>query len=168
MLPAEEKNAHRKTLLSKRLALSSAEVRNYSEKILNTLSNILDFQPLHRIYVYSPIYNEVDTAGFIDYIKQNYPDIDIGIAPNKASTSSQIPLGRAYELVIVPVLGFDRRGFRLGYGGGYYDKFLAGNSCGLVVGLAYSFSEIEKIPAEPHDKKLQRIITEKEIIQPKD
>lgn len=166
MLPAEGKKVLRKSLLDKRLSLPPKKVQEFSGKILNTLSDVLDFKSLDKIYVYSPIYNEVDTAGFIDDIKHKYPGIDIEIAPNKASTSSQIPSGETYDLVIVPVLGFDRRGFRLGYGGGYYDKFLAKNECKQVVGLAYSFSEIKKVPDEPHDQKLQIIITEKETIQP--
>jgi 5-formyltetrahydrofolate cyclo-ligase len=167
MSAAKEKEILRKKLLNKRLSLSAKEVKSYSDMILNMLSNYIDLENIKNIHIYSPIKNEVLTDAFIALARKDYPDINIETAPAKA-TISGVPEGRSYDLVILPVLGFDRRGCRLGYGGGYYDKLLARNEYNLAAGLAYSCQEAERIPEEPHDRKLQIIITEKEIIRPKD
>jgi len=74
------------------------------------------------------------------------------------------------ELVLVPLLGFDRRGHRLGYGGGFYDRsfaFLQGverPALPLLVGIGYSFQEIDTLAAESWDVKLDLIATECELI----
>lgn len=166
MSAAEEKDSIRRELLSKRLTLSPKETTDYSEKIVNTLTKSINLDSLNRIHIYSPIkkYNEVDTLKFIEFLANNHPGIDVVTAPNKALLSTEVPKGGSYDLVIVPVLGFDRHGFRLGYGGGYYDKFLAGNKYSKAVGLAYSFCELSVLPNEPHDIKLDGIITENEAI----
>jgi 5-formyltetrahydrofolate cyclo-ligase len=74
------------------------------------------------------------------------------------------------ELVLVPLLGFDRRGRRLGYGGGYYDRSFAFLKAGarprepLLVGVAYAFQEVPQLRAEPWDVTLDFIATEHELI----
>lgn len=69
------------------------------------------------------------------------------------------------DLLLVPALAFDRRGFRLGFGGGYYDRFLTRlTHPHLRVGLAYDFQIAERLPAEPWDMPVQRIITQDTII----
>ena len=76
------------------------------------------------------------------------------------------PEGRP-QIVFAPLAAFDRRGVRLGYGGGIYDAtLLALRSGGPVtaIGLAYSLQESDAIPAEPHDQRLDFIITERETI----
>lgn len=163
----DDKTKLRKGLLKRRLELSQDEVDTASEKIVNTLTINLLSNDYRMIYIYQTIkkYNEVNTSEFIDLIRSNYPDVEVTIAPNKISQSVQIPKGKYYDLVVIPVLGFDRRGFRLGYGGGYYDKFLASNKYKKAIGLAYSLSEIEEIPNEPHDIKMNEIITENEVIE---
>lgn len=65
------------------------------------------------------------------------------------------------DIVIMPLLGFDNRGTRLGYGGGYYDRTLACMSKKpLLVGLAFAAQELDRIPREPHDVPLDVIVTE--------
>lgn len=63
------------------------------------------------------------------------------------------------DVAVVPALAFDQDGFRLGYGGGYYDRFLAEFS-GVSVGLAFSDCVTERLPREPFDKPVDTIITE--------
>jgi len=69
------------------------------------------------------------------------------------------------DLVIVPGLIFDREGYRIGYGGGYYDKYLENlpSHC-RTVGLAFHTLITDRIPREAHDKKVMLVITEKELI----
>jgi 5-formyltetrahydrofolate cyclo-ligase len=68
------------------------------------------------------------------------------------------------DILFVPLLAFDRRGFRLGYGGGFYDRTLAALPGRLAVGFGYAAQEVDRVPAEPHDIPLATIATEREII----
>ena len=65
------------------------------------------------------------------------------------------------DLVLMPLLGFDAAGTRLGYGGGYYDRALAQlQRRPKLIGLAFSAQELDAIPREPHDVPLDAVITE--------
>jgi 5-formyltetrahydrofolate cyclo-ligase len=67
------------------------------------------------------------------------------------------------DLVICPLVAFDRDGYRLGQGGGYYDRTLQALRRGgplLVLGLAYAGQETDRIPREAHDQPLDAILTE--------
>ncbi len=73
------------------------------------------------------------------------------------------------DLLLVPLLAFDRRGFRLGYGGGFYDRTLAtlrGRRPVLAVGLAFAAQEVDAVPVEAGDEPLDRIVTEREVMTP--
>lgn len=73
------------------------------------------------------------------------------------------------DLVLVPLLAFDRTGARLGYGGGYYDVTLAAlRSAGpaFALGLAFAAQELESVPNEPHDVRLDAVLTERALIVP--
>ena len=72
------------------------------------------------------------------------------------------------DVLIVPLVGFDRYKFRLGYGGGFYDRYISKIlkfKKILTVGFAFSFQEISKIPINKFDQKLNFILTDKEIIK---
>lgn len=71
----------------------------------------------------------------------------------------------APRTVLVPLLGFDRTGNRLGYGGGYYDRTLAALPLAISIGYAPSTQEVAQLPCGPHDKPLNYIVTEKEVIR---
>ena len=84
-----------------------------------------------------------------------------------------IPEGGA-ELVptvlIVPLLAFDRRGFRLGYGGGFYDRTLEGlRARGPVtaIGFAFAAQQVDEVPIEPTDQPLDLIVTERACFAPR-
>ena len=67
------------------------------------------------------------------------------------------------QVLIVPLVAFDRRGYRLGYGGGFYDRTLEGlRARGPVVaiGFAYAAQEVDRVPTEPTDQPLDLIVTE--------
>lgn len=63
------------------------------------------------------------------------------------------------DLLVVPGIAFDKKGYRLGYGKGYYDKFLAKKSV-FSIGLAYSFQLLGSLPKAKYDKRLDAIATE--------
>jgi 5-formyltetrahydrofolate cyclo-ligase len=73
------------------------------------------------------------------------------------ATCGEIPLNQ-FDLVLVPGLAFDKSGNRLGRGRGFYDRILAAAS-GVKCGVAYDFQLLEKIPAEPHDARVNFIFT---------
>ena len=70
------------------------------------------------------------------------------------------------DLIFVPLVGYDNNLNRLGYGGGFYDRYFEKNSKKkkiIKIGLAFSFQKIKKLPVNKFDKKIDRIITEKKI-----
>ena len=72
------------------------------------------------------------------------------------------------EIVIVPLVAFDRRGGRLGYGGGFYDRTLQRLRAArptLAIGFAYAAQEAEALPLEPTDQPLDMVVTEAEVIE---
>src|SRR5262245_42113972 len=71
------------------------------------------------------------------------------------------------DILIVPLLAFDRRGHRLGYGAGYYDMTLAAlraKKPAVAVGIAYAAQEVDTVPITPRDVRLDLVLTEKETI----
>jgi 5-formyltetrahydrofolate cyclo-ligase len=69
------------------------------------------------------------------------------------------------DVIIMPLLGFDRRGTRLGYGGGYYDRTLERLSKRpRLVGLAFAAQQLATVPREPHDVPLDIVVTEEGVI----
>lgn len=69
------------------------------------------------------------------------------------------------DLIIMPLVGFDRQGHRLGSGAGYYDRALANATHPCRLGLAFSLQELSNISAESWDVNLHIVVTEKEVIQ---
>ncbi len=68
------------------------------------------------------------------------------------------------DVILVPMIAFDRRGARLGQGGGHYDRALSLLPDAITVGIAWSAQEIDIVPADPWDIPLNHILTEKEWI----
>lgn len=86
----------------------------------------------------------------------------LGIAAPPSEAQPVVP-----DLVIAPLLAFDRRGGRLGQGAGHYDRTLKNLrriKPVFVLGLAYAGQELDEIPMEPHDEPLDAILTETEFI----
>ena len=80
--------------------------------------------------------------------------------PQPESTDADI----VPSLLLCPLLGFDRRGGRLGQGGGHYDRYLAVHGDILRVGIAWSVQEVDDVPCAPHDLMLDAVLTEQEWI----
>ena len=79
------------------------------------------------------------------------------------------PVGDTYEgaidVIVMPLLAVDERGNRLGYGGGYYDRFLQRYQDATRVAYCYDFQIVKEVPTEPWDEKVDLIVTDKRIIQ---
>jgi 5-formyltetrahydrofolate cyclo-ligase len=71
------------------------------------------------------------------------------------------------DILIVPLAAFDRRGYRVGYGAGYFDmtlNALRAKKQIFAIGIGFAAQEIDSVPVEPHDAKLDLVITEREVI----
>ena len=82
---------------------------------------------------------------------------------------NQFQIKKLYpDILLVPLVAFDKNLNRIGYGGGFYDRYIKKIKKIkkiLTIGLAYSFQKVKKIPTNKYDKKLDFIITEKKIIK---
>ena len=84
----------------------------------------------------------------------------------KPNCSTEINI-KDIDVVIVPAVAYDINGFRLGYGGGFYDRFLENiREDAVTIGIAFDLQIFNKVPKEPHDAQLDYIITESRIIIP--
>jgi len=69
------------------------------------------------------------------------------------------------DLIVAPAMAFDRRGNRLGRGGGYYDRFIDEHSGSLIFGLGFSEQLLDELPIEPHDRPVNLIATNNELLR---
>ena len=103
--------------------------------------------------------NEID---FYHWDSKNLLTVNKFGIPEPLKTKKVYP-----DIIFVPLVAFDKNLYRIGYGGGYYDRYIAKMSCRkklFTFGLAFSFQEVNKLPKNIHDKKLDFIFTEKKII----
>jgi len=178
-----EKQNIRKFLIDRRNELSAEyEERNNSHVHIRTLLEDIE---KFKIGSYLPFRNEISTKRIHELLfslnfrislpcindkdqnltfrnwntKEDLVKNKYGILQPKEDAVEELP-----EMIIVPLLGFSISGYRLGYGGGYYDRFIDNkNKSGkiITVGFGYTFQEVNNLPIESHDQKLNWILTEK-------
>ena len=90
------------------------------------------------------------------------------MVPERFGTSRPDGPVLAPDFLLVPLLAFDRRGYRIGYGAGYYDRTLAGLPGRFRLGVAYSAQELDEVPAGPYDERLDAVATEQGLVICKD
>jgi 5-formyltetrahydrofolate cyclo-ligase len=159
-----EKQGLRRALKKVRADMPAEKVRSKSQAITDRLMADVDWTEIKNMHVYSAVsaWNEVRTEPIIEYARKQWPAIDITM-PN-ISVSQALPK-QQFDLIIVPCLGYDEDCYRLGLGGGFYDRFLAGQPKALKIGLAFGDGLVKRgLPREPHDIPLDEIITEEGII----
>ncbi len=179
-----EKAALRKHLLEKRDA-TSAELREItSMQIHENLKKNTIFTNAQNIACYFPIGSEVDTHGImLDILKKGKnlllpkvigDNIEFYIVPNLEKLEKghfeimepkdNCEKAKKIDCVLIPTVGASKLGVRLGYGRGYYDKFLSSTDA-VKISLTYSKQIIKSIPNDSHDIKMDWIVTEDENIQ---
>ena len=179
-----EKSALRKHLLEKRDA-TSAELRDIvSERIHENLKKNSSFVNAQNIACYFPIGSEVDTHHImLDVLKKDkrllLPKIiDDNIEFYIVSNLEKLEKGRfeimepkdscertkKIDCVLIPTVGVSKSGVRLGYGHGYYDRFLSSTDA-MKISLTYSKQIVKSIPSDSHDIKIDWIVTEDENIK---
>lgn len=175
-----EKQKLRKELLLKRNGLISREKVKYDAWICKALENIIIERDCKVIHSYLPIGSEIDLRPLIANLLEK--NIVVVVVPKtlKNRCLEHIVLSSLDELeqglygtshpkegivfqgkidvIIVPGLAFDQQHYRLGYGGGYYDSFLAEHPNALSIGVCYPFQKIVKVPRESHDARLDLLL----------
>ncbi|MFW5839629.1 MAG: 5-formyltetrahydrofolate cyclo-ligase, partial [Planctomycetota bacterium] len=170
--------------------ISPGQKREMSQKIAGQVAELEEFRAADPIFLYVAIGQEVETlpiaeaalaagktilAPRVDWQRREMDavaceSIAEGLARGRYGllepAEGEIVAPEKIELILVPGLAFDRRGRRLGQGGGFYDRFLAQTGCrAWRVGVAFSMQLAEQIPAEPHDQGLDLLITETETLR---
>ncbi|MBF0627066.1 MAG: 5-formyltetrahydrofolate cyclo-ligase [Magnetococcales bacterium] len=185
----ETKATWRQRLRSARSALSARQVAECSHAIVRHVVQAPFYQRARLIGLYLPVDNEVDPTSLIHEAAQTgqecfLPVVDqttrtmrfVAFRPNdpvrvgaygipEPVVVPDTPVREIAELdlLFLPLVGFDRAGYRLGFGGGYFDRALAasgGLSATIRVGLAYGFQEVPSLPREPHDIPMGWVVTE--------
>ncbi|HJJ47271.1 MAG TPA: 5-formyltetrahydrofolate cyclo-ligase [Methanocorpusculum sp.] len=173
-------------LKERRFALSPSERTLCSQRIAGILENLLSRRT--SILFYASKEPEVETFALMERFLSAGKTVSVPIIEKKTHTLrlSQIfslselklstfnipePIGSEHpiaadeiETILLPMVGFDRCCHRLGYGSGYYDRFLATNPHLEKIGLAYSVQEEASIPVDEYDFPVDMVVTEKEII----
>jgi len=184
-LENEEKSLLRKEVLHKRNSMSHFEISMKSKLIQQKLIESPVFNQSKSIGLYLAIGSEVQTREIINYaldlgktvllprIMSN--DLRFYVVDQKDFEENSFDVNRFgikepkidnkpadfIDLLIIPGIVFDMYGFRIGYGYGYYDKYLTISKFSKSIGLAYDFQFIKKpIPILPHDRKIDVLITE--------
>jgi len=177
----QNKSQLRAELLNKRRAIAPKERRLAGESALLSLKNIVPKDAVAAAYW--PMADEFDVQSIINWLHENnitcvlpciaakdkpllfrrYAKGDVLAKKFIPEPPENSPL-LTPDIILVPMVGFDRRGYRLGMGGGFYDRTLAATSA-KTIGVAFAATEVEKIPAEPHDIRMHAILTEKELIE---
>lgn len=151
----------------------------FSSAICETLKEIVSEN--NTVLLYSPIDGEVDVASLKEFLRKNKKTVllpairDNSIVPVQWSGSVlkgkygiEEPAGEAFygkiEAAIIPMCAFDASLNRVGFGKGYYDRFLQGKEI-LKIGVAFSCQQAEKLTAKATDVKMDRIITENGILK---
>jgi len=184
----EEKKLLRQKILAQRSALTPIEVEEKSALIAGHLLAAPEFAGAAALLIYLPIKNEVLTQAIIAAAWENKKTVLIPVClPARKLLLSRfesfdevvkgafdileprpdfmrpVPAARA-DLAVLPGLAFNRKGQRLGYGGGYFDNLLPTLKPGCrKIALAYDFQLVRELPTAEHDAAVDIIITESGI-----
>ncbi|MBN1613943.1 MAG: 5-formyltetrahydrofolate cyclo-ligase [Deltaproteobacteria bacterium] len=180
----------RKRILAARDALSKENIGEMSGRICERVVLLQAIRDCAVLMAFLSFGSEVETDAIIEWAWQqdkrvcvprcrpgerridphrikSYDDLEpgsFGIREPKPEMATLQPIADI-DAALVPAVAFDRRGYRVGYGGGYYDRFLPELPTQTIrVGLAFSCQLVEAIPAGAHDVPVDMIVTEKEVI----
>ncbi len=184
-----DKCSIRTALIQQRTGLSREDVASLSRAAQDRVLGLDVYRAAGTLALYSPIRNEIATAGLFAAAlaagkRVCYPavcgdelrffqvscDEDLcigrfGIAEPDRQTA-EVELAHI-ELLLVPGVAFDQRGFRVGYGQGFFDRLLAkGDFIGTGIGFCYDFQLLAQLPTERHDQRVDLLVTDKRIFLP--
>jgi 5-formyltetrahydrofolate cyclo-ligase len=187
----ESKAELRKKLLVTRRAMTKERWLSDSERIQARALSLLPVHEAARIHCYVSMEHDREArtlelletlaldgkAVYMPYIERGvmraavyHPGQQFRISPSAPATPEPLVLSEEerFEVVFVPLAGFDRSGGRIGFGKGWYDRFfshlLESGVHTVKIGLAFSFQEVSSVPCDPWDERLDMVVTENEII----
>jgi 5-formyltetrahydrofolate cyclo-ligase len=191
---ASEKDTLRRELMARRAGLSAEAVRTASEGALSLVRSLAEWRQAREVLVYWPVRGEVDVRPLVAELWQRgcrvlmprcrpdaYGEMDIACAACEDElvpgpfTLMEPDAGKcppvdecSPDMALIPGVCFDRRGYRLGFGGGYYDRLLAtsGMKRPLLLGIGYSFQLVDSLPVQPWDMPVDIVCTEEELWRP--
>ena len=168
----------RKKNFNKNLKLNPEKIIAFFKKKKINLKNVGGYYPYNyeiddleilnilmkkRVKISLPIIKKNNQMDFFEWTNKNPLKI------NKYGIAEPISVKKIYpDIIFIPLVAYDSALNRLGYGGGFYDRYLnkiANIKKILKIGLAYSYQELKKIPVEEYDNRLDLVITEKKIIK---
>ena len=190
-MEAEAFRAYKKEVrreIRKRIAaLDEKELAKSDKAIYNNVSALPEIGNAETVFLYFSVGHEVDTrkliaslvkAGkrvalpvslpdgvmyFAEYRAEQMQDGSVVPIPEPDADAARLE-PQDGDLILVPGLSFDREGFRLGQGGGYYDRFLEKRRL-YSVGLARDCLVMERVPREEHDQRVRCLVTETVILR---
>jgi 5-formyltetrahydrofolate cyclo-ligase len=187
--PPELKEQLRREGFARRDALDAPFREEAAQRIMERAFDFPELQGVNPVGAYWPIRSEVDPRPLMEALLDRGQDVALSqiLHPHlsfrlwqpgdvlvKGGFGVREPGPDAPEVfpsaLLVPLVAFDRRGGRIGYGKGHFDRAIAALEAQhpvLTIGLAYAVQEIEQVPVEPHDRLLDVIITEAELIRTK-
>lgn len=180
----------RKDILGKRSKLTKENIVDYSKTITNTLKDLDAYKDAKRIMCFVSMGTEVDTHPLIEQAIGDDKSIVIPITVDAtrelllsdlfslselevADHDIEIPKegftrlveAGTVDLVLVPGLAFAKNGHRVGYGGGYYDRFLAKLDKSIPkIAIGFDLQRVEEVPTKDFDIPVDSLITEKGVI----
>ncbi|MFP7754183.1 5-formyltetrahydrofolate cyclo-ligase [Thermodesulfobacteriota bacterium B35] len=192
MMQTMDRRELRKMILARRDRLPVRQQEEKSRVILSRLLGLEEIRTAGHLFVYVSFRSEVRTLELIAHCLQEDKKISVPLTQVNSSSllaveisdpesqlapgycgipepvSSQVERHRVdpaeIDVVIVPGSVFDHTGGRLGYGGGYYDRFLSGRTPqALRIALAYELQVVERVPVEAHDQGMDLIVTEETV-----
>jgi 5-formyltetrahydrofolate cyclo-ligase len=176
---AEQKKQLRKQMHAKRAALDMAKKHQYDEWMCESIWEIISERKYKSVHCYLPMSTEINITPLIqkmlddgitvvspktlpkrklqNRVLKSLRDVETGVFGTSHPSDTEEYFGK-YDLIIVPGLAFNDSNYRLGYGGGYYDTFLAQNPEAYKLGVFYPFQHVQHVPQEAHDAQLDRIV----------
>lgn len=161
------KQEFRRTMLAARRAMDGSDVQELSGNIQQRALSLPVVKNAARIMAYVPMKNEVQTQQILAEKKEVFvPKMTGGdaIVAVRHGNEDALQDAKGLDVIFVPGIAFDRRGFRLGYGRGCYDRFLAGTQA-TKIGLAYDAQVFDEVPSEAHDVQMNFVVTQTQVIQ---
>lgn len=184
----------RKNILNKRDTLSRFEIQDKSTVIQKHIMNMTQFRSVETVFIYIDFRSEVETRSLIkrmlemdknvvvpvtlennhDLLAVSINNLDTELKPGYMSImeptveirNKQTVHPGTIDMAIIPGSVFDERGGRMGYGGGYYDRFLSKKSPqALRIGLAFETQMVKHISLKDHDELMDYVVTEERVIE---
>jgi 5-formyltetrahydrofolate cyclo-ligase len=156
---ASGKPALRVKMLHQLRAMTSDDRTARSEKICAYVFDSPAWQKAQSVVLFSPLRTEPQ-IGSLEAAAVTTGKLTF-IIPQTLRAEAQLDLPFSPELILVPALAFSHSGYRLGRGGGFYDRLLSGRAAqAFKLGICFALQLVETIPIEPHDAIMNAVISD--------